>query len=336
MLDRFRLGPIAGGVSIMNEIAGIIVPFFGVVLLGFGAGRLRFVLPEGLGALNFFVFYLAMPALFFQLVAATPLSDFQGLSFVLTTTFATYCAFAIAFSLAALLNGGKVAEATIQGLVGSYSNVAYMAPALTIAAFGTAAAMPTALIFSFDTALILTLTPLMMALGGTIRVSPMLLAERIGRQVFMHPLILATLAGFLAAAIGLKMPGPIDQLLTILRLAAAPCALFILGVGLSQRSLDHIPFDMPLLVGIKLFVHPLIVYLLLSWVGGYDRIWVYVAVLMAALPPASQVVSIARGYGAYADRVSGAIALAMIASISTLTLILILLLNEILPLDLFR
>ena len=103
----------------MNQIAGLIVPFFGLILIGYGAGRLDFVKSDGVAALNFFVLYLAMPALFFQLVAATPLSEFQGASFLLATTFSTYCAFAIAFSVGALTNGGNVSEATIQGLIGS-------------------------------------------------------------------------------------------------------------------------------------------------------------------------------------------------------------------------
>ncbi|MHA1553314.1 MAG: AEC family transporter, partial [Alphaproteobacteria bacterium] len=252
----------------MNEIAGIIVPFFGMILLGFAAGRFELVKAAGLSGLNFFVFYMAMPALFFQLVSATPLSAFQGFSFILATTFATYCVFAIAFSVGALLNGGNVSEATIQGLIGSYSNVSYMAPALTIAAFGTAAAMPTALILGFDTALVLALTPLMMAMGGAARTDPRLLAETIARQVLLHPLILAATAGFIFSAIGIGLPGPVDGLLSSLRVAALPCALFLLGVGLSERTLNKIPVEMPILVAIKLVVHPLVVYLLLSWIGG--------------------------------------------------------------------
>lgn len=320
----------------MNQIAGLIVPFFGLILLGYGAGRLDLVKSGGEAALSFFVLYLAMPALFFQLLAGASLSEFQGASFLLTTTFSTYCAFAMAFSFGALTNRGNISEATIQGLLGSYSNVGYMAPALTIAAFGAAAAMPTALIFSLDTAMMLILTPLMMALGGSVRANAADLVQDIGRRVALHPLILATIGGLAFSAVGFGLPGPLEELLTMLRLAAAPCALFLLGINLSQRALDDIPIEMPFLVGIKLIVHPLIVYLMLSWVGGFEQIWVYVAVLMAALPPASQVHAMARRYGTYAEHASGAIALATIVSISSLTLALILLLNQILPLDPFR
>ena len=122
-----------------------------------------------------------MPALFFRLVARSAAHRRRQLAFVLTTTFSTYCAFAIAFSVGALINGGHITQATIQGLVGSHSNIAMLAPALVLAAFGAAAALPMALIFSFDNALIVVTVPLMMTLGGTVRVDPAELAQKIVR-----------------------------------------------------------------------------------------------------------------------------------------------------------
>ena len=320
----------------MSEIVRLILPFFGLILLGYGAGRLRYVSGEGIGGMNFLVFYLALPALFFQLIVEMPTIETGAWAFVVTTTFATYCAFAIAFSIGALVNGGNVPEATIQGLAGSYSNIGYLAPALTIAAFGSAAAVPTALIFSLDNAMLFTLTPLMMALGGTVRTNPAKLAEEIARNVLLHPIIIATVLGLLAAAAGLRPPGPIDALLTFLRNAAAPCALFALGVTLSLRPLGKVSLDMPVIVVVKLVAHPLIVYLLLSWVGGFDPIWVHTAILLAALPPAINVFTLARQYNAYAERASTAIMLATAASVVTLTGALVLLLNDILPTDPFR
>ncbi|MBZ0229167.1 MAG: AEC family transporter [Bauldia sp.] len=312
----------------MSEIATIILPFFGLIALGYGAGRYLGIPPEGTAGLHVFIFYFALPALFFQLVAETPLSALANWSFVLTTTFSTYCAFAIAFSFGALVNRGNIPEATIQGLVGSYANIGYMAPGLTLAAFGSAAAAPTALIFSFDNAMLFTLVPLMMALGGSERATGAALARVIGRQVLLHPFILATLAGFLAAAVGLKPPGPIDGILTFLRSAAAPCALFALGVTLAQKPVGKVPFDLPVLIAIKLVVHPLIVYLLLTWIGGFDRVWIYSAVLMAALPPAANVYVLAQRYDSYVARASAGILLGTLASIVTVTVVLSFLIGD--------
>ena len=320
----------------MTAIFTILVPFFALILIGYGVGRFKLIPAGGLAGLDFFVLYLALPALFFELIAGTPLSSFAGWGFVATTTFATYCAFAVAFSMGALINGGKVPEATIEGLVGSYSTTGILAPALTIAAFGAAAASPTALIFTFDTIVLLIVTPLMMALGGTARTDARTLAQSIGWRMVVHPIIIAMILGFLAAAIGFQPPPGIDALLTGLRQAAVPAALFAFGVSLSGRALGSVPLELPLVVAVKLVVHPAIVYLLLSWIGGYDRIWVNTAVLIAALPPAANVIVQARRYRVHEDRAATAVLLGSVAAIVTLTVAVVLLVNDALPLDPFH
>jgi malonate transporter len=320
----------------MSEIVGLILPFFGLIALGYGAGRFRFVTDDNLGGLNFLVYYLALPALFFHSVVAAPAFIPGAFAFIVTTTFATYCAFAIAFSIGALINGGNVPEATIEGLGGSYSYIAYLAPALTLAAFGSAAAVPTALIFSFDNAMLTTLTPLMMALGGTVRTNPAKLAQEIARNVFLHPIVIATTAGLLVAAIGTRLPQPIDAFFAFLRSAAAPAALFVFGVTLSLRPMGKVTVEMPAMVFVKLIAHPFIVYLLLAWIGGFDPVWVHTAILLAALPPAMNVYALAREYGVYSEQASNTILLATAVSVATVTIALILLLNDILPANPFR
>ena len=320
----------------MIEVLTVVLPVFGLIAIGFAAARFNVVAAEALTGLRFFLFYLALPALIFQLVAATPLAGTNLLAFALTATFATYCAFAIAFSIAALLNRGHVPDATIEGLVGSESEVTYMGPAVALAAFGSAAAAPMALVLAVHGAMIAAMTPLMMALGGSGRSDPALLAEKVARQMFLNPLVLAAIAGFAAAAIRLRLPGPIDAFFTLLRQAAPAVALFALGAGLPFRPIDTIRAEVPALLAVQLLGHPLIVYLLLNWVGGFDRVWVETAVLMAALPPASRVLALAEEHGIATDRIASIVLLATVVSIATVTIAVALLLTDLLPLRTLR
>jgi malonate transporter len=320
----------------MSQILGLVLPFFGLIGLGYASGRLRYVAPAGAAGLEFLVLYLALPVFFFLAIVEAPAPPDGAVSFVLTTTFATYCAFAIAFSVGALVNGGNVPDATVQGLVGSYSNTAYLAPALVIAAFGPAAAVPAALIFALDHALLFVATPLMMALGGTVRSDPLRIAQEMARHVLLHPVVLATALGLVFLAFGIRLPEAVETALSVLGAAAPAAALFALGLALSFRSLGRPSLEMPAVVLAKLVVHPFIAYLLLSWVGGFDRIWVSTGVLLAALPPALDVLSMAQRYRVPADRAATAIGVAMIASVVTVTIALILLVNGLLPSDPFR
>ena len=320
----------------MNQVVSVILPLTGAILIGYLIGKRRPMPPGGVAALEFFVFYIAMPSLFFRLVANGPIDGFPVFAFVLSTTFATYCAFAVAFSFGALINRGRIPEATILGLAGSYGNLPTMAPALTIALFGASAAAPTALILSFDHALVSVLVPLMMALGGTQRTDPPVLIIGIARRIFLHPVVIATIAGFLVATIGLRMPGPIDGVFAMLGAGAAPAALFAFGLGLAQRPVRAVGFDVPAIVFAKLILHPLIVYLLLSWIGGFERIWVNTAMLLAALPPAVNVLTIARRYETYVEKASSAIVYGTAASLVTVTIVLTLVVADALPIDPFH
>lgn len=319
----------------MSDVFFLAMPFFGLIFLGFAVGKLAAIPEDGMVGLNFFILYLALPSLFFQLISQTPIEELANWNFVAATTAGSLIAFALAFGIGILLNRGNVAEATIQGLAGSYGNIGYMAPGLTMAAFGAAATVPTALVFCFDNTLFFTLAPLMMALAGGQRGGPLQLAVGIARRVFLHPFILATIAGVAAAAVQFVPPAPIDQMLTLLRGAAAPCALFAMGVNIAKRPVRRLTLELPIIAVIKLVVHPIVAFLLLSWFGNFDPVWMYAAVLMASLPTATNVFVLASQYQAWVQRASAIVLITTVVSVATVTGLLYLIRAGILPVDLF-
>lgn len=320
----------------MSEIATVALPFFGLVFLGYAIGRWGPVKREFYEGFGFLVRYGALPALYFRLLAAGPRADVTAWSFILTTTFATYCAFAIAFSFAALINRGRVPEATIEGLAGSHSANVYLAPGLALAALGPAAGVPTALIVAFDALMVTVLTPLMMAMAATERMTARTILRAIGHDFLAQPFLIGAGLGFLYALTGLGLPGPVDFLLTSISGAAVPCALVAIGLALAERAPNLPTPDVGILVAIKLVAHPLIVWLLLSWIGGFDRIWVSAALLIAALPPGLELIAAARRYRSFMAGASLAVLWGSLASVVTLTIALVLVLNDLLPADPFR
>ena len=319
----------------MMKVAGLALPFFGLIFLGYLAGRIWRRDENALGWLNIFVLYFALPALFFQLISRTPIQQLANWSFVFCTSLATYTAFAIAFAFAMLKNRGNLPEATVQGMVGGYGNVGYMGPPLALVALGPEAAVPAALIFCFDVALIFALAPMMMAISGSGQDTLGKTLMAIPRKIFLHPFIVATLAGVAGAAIEFRPPEPIDLILTFLQSSAAPAALFALGVTVALRPLERVAGELPVLIGIKLIVHPLIAFAILTWVGGFEPVWIYTGVMMASLPPAATIYVIATQYNTYVLRGSAAIMLGTAASVPTVTVVLYLISNGLLPLDLF-
>ena len=315
----------------MENVVSLALPFFGLIFLGIAAGKLKKIPAEGLAWMQFFIIYIALPALFFRLLAQTPIEELTNLAYVTATTFATYCAFALAFCVGVFAARGNIPEATIQALAGSYSNIGYMGPGLTLAVLGPAAAVPTALVFCFDNILLFTLAPLMMAIGGTDNDPPLKTVLTVLKRIFTHPFILATIAGVAAAAVEFRPPEAIDTLLTFLSNAAAPCALFAMGVTVALQPMGRTPIELPIVLLVKLIIHPIIVLLLLNWIGEFDPVWVATAVLMACLPPAANVFVIAQQYNVYVQRASSAILVGTIASTITVSTFIYLITEGILP-----
>jgi predicted permease len=140
----------------------------------------------------------------------------------------------------------------------------------------------------------------------------------------------------LAAAMHFEAPIALDRLMEFLQNAAAPCALFVLGVTVALRPIGAVPWEVPPIVLMKLVAHPLIVLVLLWALGPLPESWVYTAVMMAALPPALNVFVIARQYDTWVQQASGAVLIGTLGSVVTLTATMWLVKMRMLPHFLFQ
>lgn len=322
----------------MSELFGLlelIAPFFGLIAIGFACAKFVRIERAGLAWMQFFLIYIALPCLFFRLVADKPLEELANWSYIATTTTATACAFALAFA-AGWRYTREMGQSVMQGVAGSYSNIGYMGPPLILAALGPAAAAPVVLIFVFDNLLLFSLVPFLMALaGGKEKKGAFASAGQVLWRVATHPFNVATLLGVAFSFFSLRLPGALDSMTLWLSNAAAPSALFLLGatVGLA-RSAAPAP-EVPILVVIKLVIHPLLVWLLLSVVGNFDPMWVFAAIVMAALPPALNIFVISTQYGVGVERASACVLIGTVVSVFTLTGFLWLIRTGLMPHDLF-
>lgn len=319
----------------MSSVVSLALPFFGLIFLGYFCGKLLKYPEAGLQWMNFFIVYLALPGLFFKLISAAPLEQLSNWPYVLGTTASTFLAFALAFTVGMLTTRGDFRQSAVQGVAGGYANVGYMGPGLTIAALGQGAIVPTALIFVFDNILLFTLVPFLMALGGKGEMNLAQTAWYVVKRVVTHPFNIATAVAIGAAYAHFEPPVWLDTMLTFLKNAAAPCALFTMGVTVALRPVKRLPVETPALLVIKLIIHPLAAWVILSWIGNFSREWMFTAVLMASLPPALNVFVIANQYKTYVERASTAILLGTLASVVTVTTLLVLMAEDRIPFDLF-
>ncbi len=318
----------------MAEITGLVLPFFGLIFLGYLTARLVDHPGEAMGWLNTFIVYLALPALFFKLVSRTPVEELTRADFILTSVGTTYVVFALIFAIGCSCAAIRLPRRRCR------ASPVLMAISATWAPSGAAgpretAAVPVALIFCFENAAHFTVAPAMMAAAGGSKQKPAVVALGIARRIAFHPFILSTFAGVAAAFLSFEPPLPLQRLIDYLAQAAAPCALFAMGVTLALRPLKRIPAEIGYIVPAKLVLHPVLMYLALSLGGAYDPIWVQTAVLLASLPTATNVFVIGQQYGVWQERASATILITTLLSVATVTGLLYLIRSGALPADLF-
>jgi len=313
----------------MEAVLLVTLPFFALVLCGYLAARQR-VLPEAaIPGLNAYVLYFALPCLLFRFGASMPFAKLIDPGLI-----AVYAACALAIVvLTVVLTRRRVGlkNAAFGALVAAFPNSGFMGVPLLVALHGDAAAGPVIGTLLVD--LFLTST-VCLALAsaeshdpaqGSVTAS----ALRSLRAALGNPQPWAIALGALAAAVSLRLPAPVTQLVKMLGDSASPVALFTIGAVL-WRAGQHAhtrtaPVDYLPVALIKLIVHPLLVGAVGliaraagAPIGGFGLM---VLVLAAALPSASNVSLLAERFGADNGRVARIIMASTALAFVTFTLI---------------
>ena len=81
----------------MIDVLNLALPYFGLIFLGFACGRLTGHPDRGLAWMDFFILYMALPALFYRILAKTPFEQLNNVPFIVTATLATFLVLMLSF-----------------------------------------------------------------------------------------------------------------------------------------------------------------------------------------------------------------------------------------------
>jgi malonate transporter len=304
----------------VSSIFAVTLPFFALVLCGYLAAR-RGVLPDSaIPGLNGYVLYFALPCMLFRFGAETPLFDL--LNPVVLAVYVTAALLIVFFTIAVTMNERVgLKDAAFGALVAAFPNTGFMGVPLLVALLGSAAAGPVISSILADFFITSTLCLALAqaagaaAAGGSADAagaSARQAALRALRAALGNPLPWSIALGAVFSVTGLALPGPLAKVVEMLAASASPVALFTIGVVL-WRSSRHAHTRTPLqdylpVALIKLFVHPLLVFLLggaaMALGAPLSKFQLVVLTLAAALPSASNVSLLTERYGADSGRVA--------------------------------
>jgi malonate transporter and related proteins len=304
----------------MLEILDIALPFFGLILLGVFAGRIWNRGEEGLAWLNIYVLYFALPPLIFMIVAQTPIEKLVNPLFVVATAGATTTCFLVMLAIARQFYGTPLREAALMATSSAYGNIGYMGLPLSVAFFGQSAGVPAALVFCFDIVVLFVLTAVFAGLEDRTR-DKWQMVGKIVWDVFTHPFNIATILGAMATALKWQPTGGILTIVEMLMRSAAPVALFAMGVTVSLRGKPEFNRELGTLGFVKIVLHPALAFAAVSLLASADTTWLQVAVMMAALPTATNAFILARQYNSYVAGAGAAVIVTTALSVFTIPVI---------------
>lgn len=307
----------------MQAILNVAFPIFGVILAGFLAGRWRILDGDATAALNAFVSYFALPVLFFGTLARTPVQAVLDPALLAGFSAAVVATFAMGMVTTRLVSRGGLAAMSLQGIASSWGNVGYMGVPLCLAAFGEPGLPPAMLTVIVTAVLSMVFGVMLIELEVAAGHGPIRTFLRAAFNVARNPLPLSIGFGILASWSGLVVPTPVEKWIDLMGAAAAPCALFAIGLFLSDKSIKSGLAEAGLATLIKLLLQPLLAALILPFFIDIRSVPGQVALLMAALPTAANAFVLAKQFDVSVEQNTAAVLLSTAFSVITVSALLV-------------
>ncbi len=300
------------------NITTTIVPIFCIIVLGWLAFRKGFIQPEFIAPANRIVYYLAIPAMIFKVVAQTDFSANFHSRVTVVTWLSMGSIFLVSWWIGKLSRFRQGQLATfIQS--GYHCNIGYMALAVAYYYLGNQGLARTGMLAAF-----------LMLLQNLLSVGVLSFYSRegsvwkkwnrIGINIFGNPIILSAAVGMGFSLLHIPLPTVVHRSLDILGGFALPMALILIGASLSFRLIRRHLFAVLWTAGVvKLLLLPGLAY------GAFRLLNIprpdfLPAIILLASPTATVTYVMAREMGGDPDFAVAAISASTLLSAVTFSL----------------
>lgn len=266
---------------------------FGVIAVGWLAGRAKVVGPDAAGVLTRVAFVVFVPALLFRTMAGI---DVRQLPWETLAAYYLPTVSLLLVTFAFLRRRRTPAGATVGSLSVSFSNTVQFGIPVVTALYGTAGLSIHIGIVSLQSLVLLTIGTVLAETSGGRASGERGSALRTAGRVMLHPVVLPVLLGLAYNATGWSIPGPADDILATLSAAVVPVSLVAIGLSLHLYGVAGYVRGALLASAGKLVLQPAAVFAVSYWGFGLRGLPLTVAVLCAALPVGSNVLLFASRY----------------------------------------
>jgi malonate transporter len=289
-----------------------------LVILGYVAGRLRWIRAESSKDLSNLVFLVLTPALMFRTMGKVDVKQLEALPLL------TYFAAVLLLFALVLLWQGFNRRAAVLALATTFSNTVMIGIALVSLAYGEAGLVILLSLISLHALVLLTAGTVILELAVAREASAggqgarAMLRTVLGavRNAVIHPVPLPIIAGLLYAQTGWAIPEVVDKPLQWLGNAFGPLALLLVGVTLAGTTAGpHLRGALGLTL-VKNLLMPVLV-AGLGLLMGLSGLALVVMVVTAALPMGANVFLFSQRYAVAEELVTASIIVSNAAALLT-------------------
>ncbi len=301
-------------------------PVFAIIAAGLFAGRFKLATAEDCAALNRFVFRFGFPAALLGLMSGA--SGLTGLDARLALSYGlpAFISIALAYVFARKIFALEPQTAGAHAFASVIGNAVFLGLPIALRIEGWA--QPFVTLMLVEGILVIGVGAALMSPRDTSKGTPLL--QRIVnffKRPLTNPLVVAALAGFVFASLGLALPGPVRSFFEILGRAAGPVALFALGLFFATRRLPPVGETIGNTLAIatfKMTLLPAMAFGLATLLQVNDPHYLGALALFTETPVAVGAFVMASQYGRYVDETAAAIAITTALSVFSITAVLVL------------
>lgn len=303
----------------MTTLIDIVIPVFGLVVIGYAAAKLHIMDDAATRGLSRFVFNFAIPALLFGTMATTTLPETLEWGLLLSYYIGVIVIYAMGMIVTRVGFGRTLDQQSLLGFGAAFSNTVLLGIPVVLTAFGPAATLPLFLLIAFHGASMFTVVTVLVEVargrGGRLSALP----GTIVKSVAGNPIVAGLAVGLAVNLLDLPVPRPIEAVADALGSAALPCATFAMGAALARYRIAGSVPEATILVVLKTVVHPSLVWLLATQVFDVTALWAAVAAVLAAQPTGVNAYLFAQRYDACVATTATAILMSTALSVLTVS-----------------
>ena len=268
----------------MLNLITVILPIFGMMLIGFLAVALKLLDKTQLGALGAFVIKVALPSILLVNISAQEWANVWQPQYLISYAVVSLVMFIALLWLYRYQFNTPLHQSAVFAMGGSMSNTGFIGGATLHLILGPAAAVYFAMTFIVENFIVFLLFLVCLEMHGKSQSNVFKTVSTTIKSIFKNPIIIALCISVMMCLFQIQLPPIAKSILEPIGKATGPLGLFVIGGSLyGVKAFQHLSKDTVIITLSKMVIMPVLVYCVLSNMPNVSQEMLFAGVLLAGI-----------------------------------------------------